>query len=209
VRDVLESLGLPSWEMPKYDQRNWTGVLWAHQFRDKVYNYDFYQTLAMDPCDVMELHLDNYPLGGRLSSRLAKVPNFRTLRRLSLGNSGITGHIGFLPELTHLAWLYLPNTAVHGDVGYLSHLPELVNLDLSGTGVYGKINDLTNLYSLRQVSGDLGDALLNGAGLADLDLSDTSVHGDVRKLSAVAKDVRKLHLSKTQISGDISGLLDL
>eukprot|EP00439_Symbiodinium_sp_Y106_P032611 s1522_g3.t3 len=215
VRYVLEILGLPSWEMPRYDQRNWTGVVWAHQFQSQS-NYDIYDTFGPDECDVVELHFQNYPLRGHLSSRLANGPNFRTLRRLTLGNTGVTGNIGFLAGMRHLQALDLSSTAVDGDVGFLSHLPALSMLDLSRTGVYGKISDMRSLYSLRSLSlartdvgGDLGLALLRGSGLYFLDLSRTAVYGDLGKLPQLSKELRKIRLSKTGITGDIDQLLDL
>ncbi|CAE7734286.1 RLK7, partial [Symbiodinium necroappetens] len=191
LRSILLSLGVAAEEL-KGQPYTWRGV-----------------RIRSDGC-VRELDLTGRPISGSLDP----LANLTSLERLYLKNTGVTGGLQALAEMTELRQLRLQGTKVSGDLQPLFKLTKLNGLWLEHTGVTGDLQplgDMTELHQLRlhgtNVAGDL-QPLIKLTKLMELLLENTGVTGGLQALSDLS-DLRKLWLGGTKVAGDLQTIAKL
>lgn len=136
----------------------------------------------------------------------------KSLSKLIVPKSKVSGDIENLKNLTALTNITLNNTNISGDIEALKNLTALEILIISSTQVSGNISALKNLTALTKVS--LGYDNIQGSisslqkltALTSLVLNGTNVSGNI----SVLKNLTALQgLVVDNISGDISNLKGL
>ncbi|CAE7511603.1 TMK4, partial [Symbiodinium necroappetens] len=162
-----------------------------------------------DGC-VWKLDLDGRPISGRLDA----LTNLTSLQALYLSDTGVTGGLQALAEMTELWQLWLDGTKVAGDLQPLLKLTKLEQLYLSQTDVTGSLQVLAEMSELQElfldgtkVAGDL-QPLFKLTKLEQLLLKNTGVTGGLQALAEMT-ELRQLWLQGTKVSGDLQPLSKL
>ncbi|CAE7231885.1 GSO1, partial [Symbiodinium necroappetens] len=191
LRSIFLSLGVTAEEL-KGEPHTWRGVY-----------SDFHGC-------VWKLDLDRRPISGRLDA----LSNLTALRYLYLSDTGVTGSLQALAEMTELQKLWLDGTKVAGDLQPLFNLTMLKELFLRNTGVNGGLEPLGDMSELQmlwldgtRVAGDL-QPLFKLTKLEELLLDDTRVSGGLQALGDMT-ELRQLWLHGTQVAGDPQPLFKL
>ena len=159
---------------------------------------------------VVQLHLTNNWLGGKLPPEIGNLSN---LEVLSLGDTGLTGEIP--PEignLTHLKHLNLSNNQLTGDIPpELGNINTLKSLSLNKNQLTGEIppelDKLTNLVSLslnsNRLSGEIPPWLGTLTNLGTLRLSRNSLTGKMPTELGNITNLDTLELYSNHLTGEM------
>ncbi|ORX43298.1 L domain-like protein [Piromyces finnis] len=161
-----------------------------------------------------------------ITNGLKYIAELKNLELLNISNNPITDNIAILEKIKHtLETFNASNTQIKGDINTISNLSNIKKVFLSNSNISGDISvlyikkrsniikksdyilphSLTHLdISMTSIKGNINDLFTNPCNLEYINISNTQIIGSIPSNLYQCQNLKSINLSNTPVIGEIS-----